>query len=136
MTLIRIWTSSIRKWSVKLAPAGLSPILLYLGTSGELIKTWETRKALGDRWGRKHADEGIFSAACEAENRYSEAKMGKQPASSRSPSMGLIEETTRRFREQSPPASKSPCPRTNQSSTPAPTSSKPTANAAAVTDLA
>jgi hypothetical protein len=32
-TLIRIWTSSIRKWSVKLPSAGLSPIFLYLRTS-------------------------------------------------------------------------------------------------------
>jgi hypothetical protein len=111
-------------------------VLAAWDVSGELVKTWEPRQALRARWGGISADKAIFSAACEAENRYSEAKVGKRLASSRSPSVGLIEETTRRFREQSPPASKSPCSNRSQSSTPATMPSKPRASAAAVADLA
>jgi hypothetical protein len=78
-------------------------VLVAWDVSGELVKTWEPRQALRARWGKESADKAIFSAACEAENRYSEAKVGKRLASSRSPSVGLVEETTRHFREQSPP---------------------------------
>lgn len=83
-------------------------VLIAWDISGEITKKWEPRQALRARWGKKDADKAIFSAACEAEGRYSEAMTGKRLAMSRSPSVGLAEETTRKFRQQSLPARKSP----------------------------
>jgi septal ring-binding cell division protein DamX len=64
-------------------------------------KAWETRNALRSRWGTKSADKSIYTAACESEARHEEALTGKRRAFSRTPSVGLVDEETRRFREQS-----------------------------------
>jgi len=53
------------------------------------------------------ADKAIFEAACEAEDRYQEVLSGKRVASSRSPSIGLIRDTTRKYRDMSLGASRS-----------------------------
>ncbi|KAF3037138.1 hypothetical protein E8E11_001063 [Didymella keratinophila] len=77
----------------------------YVDANGEeqerVVKTWETRATLRSRWGTKSADKSIYAAACESEGRYEKALTGKQRAFSRTPSTGLVDKETQRFREQS-----------------------------------
>ncbi|KAH8726700.1 hypothetical protein GQ44DRAFT_152341 [Phaeosphaeriaceae sp. PMI808] len=68
---------------------------------GEFVKTWEPRTELQVRYGAKLANDIIFTAAKEQEERYSDAKTGKRRASSRSPSVGLAEGAVREEREKS-----------------------------------
>ncbi|KAJ4190442.1 hypothetical protein NW755_005584, partial [Fusarium falciforme] len=76
-------------------------VLIAWDINGDIQKTWETRACLRDRWGKKDADIAIYEAAAEAENRYMEAKTGKRPAKSRSPSVGLAQGHVRKQREKS-----------------------------------
>ncbi|KAM0274361.1 hypothetical protein ACHAQH_007927 [Verticillium albo-atrum] len=76
-------------------------VLIMWDIGGERKKVWETRSSLRSRWTKKGADAAIYEAACEAEDRHMEAETGMRPASSRSPSHGLAETTTARFRAQS-----------------------------------
>jgi hypothetical protein len=99
-------------------------VLIAWKVGDETKKSWEPRQTLRARWGKKDADKAIFDAACEAESRYSGAKTGERNATSRSPSVGLVGETTQRFRQQSPFVSKSPRSHGSQSPTPASMSSK------------
>ncbi|KAF3049102.1 hypothetical protein E8E11_008120 [Didymella keratinophila] len=77
----------------------------YIDTNGvrreKVEKAWETRNALRSRWGTKSADKSIYTAACESEARHEEALTGKRRAFSRTPSVGLVDGETQRFREQS-----------------------------------
>ena len=68
---------------------------------GEFVKTWEPRTELQVRYGAKLANDIIFTAAKEQEERYSDAKTGKRRASSRSPSVGLADGAVREEREKS-----------------------------------
>ncbi|KAM9875998.1 hypothetical protein VDGL01_09901 [Verticillium dahliae] len=76
-------------------------VLIMWDIEGERKKVWETRSSLRSRWTKKGADAAIYEAACEAEDRHTEAETGMRPASSRSPSHGLAETATARFRAQS-----------------------------------
>ncbi|KAF4448242.1 hypothetical protein F53441_8328 [Fusarium austroafricanum] len=76
-------------------------VLIAWDIDGDIHKTWETRACLRDRWGKKDADIAIYEAAAEAEDRYVEAKTGKRPAKSRSPSVGLAQGHVRKHREKS-----------------------------------
>ncbi|KAM0321480.1 hypothetical protein ACHAQA_010094 [Verticillium albo-atrum] len=76
-------------------------VLIMWDIDGQREKVWETRSSLRSRWTKKGADAAIYEAACEAEDRYTEAETGARPASSRSPSHGLAETATARFRAQS-----------------------------------
>ncbi|KAF4446550.1 hypothetical protein F53441_9824 [Fusarium austroafricanum] len=76
-------------------------VLIAWDIDGDIHKTWETRACLRDRWGKKDADIAIYEAAEEAEERYVEAKTGKRPAKSRSPSVGLAQGHVRKHREKS-----------------------------------
>ncbi|KAM0272844.1 hypothetical protein ACHAQH_008558 [Verticillium albo-atrum] len=76
-------------------------VLIMWDIGGERKKVWETRSSLRNRWTKKGADSAIYEAACEAEDRHIEAETGMRPASSRSPSHGLAEAATSRFRAQS-----------------------------------
>ncbi|KAM0278408.1 hypothetical protein ACHAQH_005163 [Verticillium albo-atrum] len=76
-------------------------VLIMWDIEGQRKKVWETRSSLRSRWTKKGADAAIYEAACEAEDRYTEAETGARPASSRSPSHGLAETATARFRAQS-----------------------------------
>ncbi|KAF4455625.1 hypothetical protein F53441_2094 [Fusarium austroafricanum] len=76
-------------------------VLIAWDIDGVIHKTWETRACLRDRWGKKDADIAIYEAAEEAEERYVEAKTGKRPAKSRSPSVGLAQGHVRKHREKS-----------------------------------
>ncbi|KAJ4322074.1 hypothetical protein N0V84_005012 [Fusarium piperis] len=76
-------------------------VLIAWDIDGNIEKTWETRACLRDRWGKKDADIAIYEAAAEAEDRYVEAKTGKRPAKSRSPTVGLAQGHVRKQREKS-----------------------------------
>jgi hypothetical protein len=80
---------------------GNTRIFLLLGKWMTLKKTWETRQTLRTRWGKKLADKVIFQAACKAEERYNEYLTGRRIATSRSPSVGLVHNTTREQRDKS-----------------------------------
>ncbi|EXK83420.1 hypothetical protein FOQG_12282 [Fusarium oxysporum f. sp. raphani 54005] len=71
------------------------------GDGRNIKKTWETRACLRTRWGKKDADIAIYEAAAEAEDRYEEAKTGKRPAKSKSPSVGLAQSHVIKQREKS-----------------------------------
>ncbi|KAF9771185.1 hypothetical protein IL306_011188 [Fusarium sp. DS 682] len=71
------------------------------GDGLNIKKTWETRACLRDRWGKKDADIAIYEAAEEAEDRYVEAKIGKRPAKSKAPSVGLAQSHVLKHREKS-----------------------------------
>ncbi|KAI3573911.1 hypothetical protein IWW34DRAFT_854837 [Fusarium oxysporum f. sp. albedinis] len=71
------------------------------GDGRNIKKTWETRACLRNRWGKKDADIAIYEAAAEAEERYEEAKTGKRPAKSKSPSVGLAQSHVIKQREKS-----------------------------------
>ena len=66
----------------------------------EVVKTWETRSVLRDRW-KKGTDKSIYRAAVQAEKRQAETLAGKRKAESRSPSVGLIADRVRQQREKS-----------------------------------
>ncbi|KFA66736.1 hypothetical protein S40285_09490 [Stachybotrys chlorohalonatus IBT 40285] len=76
-------------------------ILIAWQVGGEVKKTWETRQCLRIRWGVKEADEIIFKAAQKAQDRYDENQIGRRPAKSKSPSVGLVRGDVERHREQS-----------------------------------
>ena len=63
--------------------------------SNEIEKTWETRTALRVRWGGStKADKHIYTAACEAQDRYQETINGTRTRTSKSPSVTLIREAS------------------------------------------
>ncbi|KAG7103692.1 hypothetical protein HYQ44_017780 [Verticillium longisporum] len=76
-------------------------VLIMWDIDGNRKKSWETRSSLRNRWTKKDADAAIYEAACEAEARYNDTEAGLQAATSRSPSRGLAEINTARFRAQS-----------------------------------
>jgi hypothetical protein len=68
-------------------------------------RTWEPRSVLRRCYGRENADEIIFKAAVEAEDRFAMATSGRLTAYSRSPSAALVQESVGRYRQQSIDAS-------------------------------
>ncbi|KAM0490992.1 hypothetical protein ACHAPB_009214 [Verticillium nonalfalfae] len=76
-------------------------VLIMWDIDGNRKKSWETRSSLRNRWTKKDADDAIYRAACEAEARYNDTEAGLRAATSRSPSRGLAEVDTARFRAQS-----------------------------------
>ena len=74
-------------------------VLIRWDINGEKKKCWEPRSTLRDRWGRDEADDAIYKAAKEAEERYYEAKTGRRRAYSRSPSQGLVRDYVQQFED-------------------------------------
>jgi len=111
-------------------------VLIAWDVDGTTRKAWEPRQALRARWKQKVADKAIFEAACEAEDRYQEVLSGKRVASSRSPSVGLVRDTTRKYRDMSLGASRSsPTPPRTKKTTPG-TKSRFTDSDSDISDLA
>lgn len=76
-------------------------VLVKWKIDGKEIKSWETRTCIRRLWKRKEiADQAIYDAALEAENRY-RIENGLGRFSSRSPSVGLIHDTVEQRRAES-----------------------------------
>ncbi|TLS20474.1 uncharacterized protein PpBr36_11352 [Pyricularia pennisetigena] len=76
-------------------------VLVKWDIDGKEIKSWETRTCIRRLWKRKEiADQAIYDAALEAENRY-RIENGLGRFSSRSPSVGLIHDTVEQRRAES-----------------------------------
>ncbi|RYP53364.1 hypothetical protein DL768_001609 [Monosporascus sp. mg162] len=82
-------------------------VLVIWKFDGVKEQRWETRSTVRRRWGTAKADMAIYIAALEAESRYIEAKTGKRPAYSRTPSVGLAEDYIRKIRGKTPGSSRS-----------------------------
>ena len=93
-------------------------VMVAWNIDNKIEKTWEPRQSLRARWGKADADNAIFQAACQAEDRYGEVQSGQRRATSRSPSVGLVVDTVRQQREKSLGARRSSLSR-SRSSTPA-----------------
>ncbi|TLD03283.1 uncharacterized protein PgNI_12299 [Pyricularia grisea] len=76
-------------------------VLVKWKIDGKEIKSWETRTCIRRLWKRKEiADQAIYDAALEAENRY-RIEDGLGRFSSRSPSVGLIHDRVEQRRAES-----------------------------------
>ncbi|TLD09487.1 hypothetical protein PspLS_11872 [Pyricularia sp. CBS 133598] len=76
-------------------------VLVKWKIDGKEIKSWETRTCIRRLWKKlEKADQAIYNAALEAENRYRMAQ-GLGRLSSRSPSVGLIHDIVEQKRAES-----------------------------------
>jgi hypothetical protein len=56
----------------------------------KVVKCWETRSTIRDRWRKANADEAIYQAACKGWERYMQVVHGTRQPLDRSPSAGFV----------------------------------------------